>query len=200
MVTFSQGFIIGIGENMFISNTSNAWNVFREQQKRLQEQEEKEKSSFSLESLAGEEENQEIIKAKINRIRNKLLLGKRLTASELEFLRQHDSMLYLKAIKIEMSRKMIKEQIKKSKTKEEVQQVVTNHMSGVRGTNEDVQMEQAAIADESSKAMKGKRYRELPSTEEKRKEEEEEKHSTTYTKKRKQREEENNRSRFTCKI
>jgi hypothetical protein len=185
---------------MFITNTSNGWNVFREEQKRLEKQNEDDKSSFSLDSVLNQEEDQEKVQAKLKSIRNKLLLGKKLTAAELEYLRQHDSMLYLKAIKIEMSRKMMKEQIKKSKSKEEVQRIIANHMSGVRGTNEDVQMEQAAIADESSKAMKGKRYRELPTTEEKRKEEEEEKRSTTYTKKKKQRDVENNRSRFTCKI
>lgn len=184
---------------MFISNTSNAWNVFREQQKRLEEQEENEKSSFPLASPLNTEDDTERVEAKLKSIRNKLLIGKKLTAAELEFLRQHDSMLYLKAIKIEMSRKMMKEQIKKSKSKEEVQRVVASHMSGVRGTNEDVQMEQAAIADESAKAMKTKRYNELPPTEKKRKEEEE-KHSSIYTKKKKCKEEQNNGSRFTCKI
>lgn len=185
---------------MFISNTSNAWNVFREQQKRIEEQEEKEKSLFSPVSPLNTEEDSQRVEAKLKSIRNKLVIGKKLTAAELEFLRQHDSMLYLKAIKIEMSRKMMKEQIKKSKTKEEVQRVVASHMSGVRGTNEDVQMEQAAIADESAKAMKTKHYKELPTTEEKRKEEEEEKHSSMYTKKKKCKEEQNKGSRFTCKI
>ena len=73
-------------------------------------------------------------------------------------------------------------------------------MSGVRGTNEDSQMEQAAIADESAKAMKSKRYIALPTAKEKRKEEEEEKHSSTYTKKKKHQDEQNHGDRFTCKI
>ncbi|WP_455717024.1 hypothetical protein [Anaerosporobacter sp.] len=184
---------------MFVSNTKNVWNVVTQQQKKLVEQEKKEKPSFLLESLVDREDEQERVSARTKSIRNKLLLGKKLTASDLEYLRQHDSMLYLKAIKIEMSRKIMKQQIKNCKTKEEVQRVVSTHMSGIRGTKEDVQMEQAAIADESSKAMKEKRYKELPATEEKRKEEEEN-YSSTYTRKKKHQEEQKNGRRFNCDI
>lgn len=185
---------------MFINNTMNALNMLKEQQMKLDKQNESRKSSFQLDSILNKEEDPERVQARLKSIRAKLSLGKKLTAAELEYLRQHDPVLYMKAIKIEMSRKMMREQIKNSKTKEEVQRVVSSHMSGVRGTNEDSQMEQAAIADESAKAMKSKRYIELPTAKEKRKEEEEEKHSSTYTKKKKHQDEQNHGDRFTCKI
>lgn len=194
------GVVIGIGESMFISSTVNALNNLKEQQKKLEKQNESKITSYQLESILNKEEDQERIQAKLKSIRAKLALGKKLTASELEFLHQHDPMMYMKAIKIEMSRRMMKAQIKNSKTKEEVQRIISNHMSGVRGTKEDIQMEQAAIADESGKAMKSKRYNELPATEEKRKEEKEEKHSTLYTNKKKYQEEQNKGNRFACKI
>lgn len=185
---------------MFISSTINALNNLKEQQKKLDNQNESKKTSNQLESILNKDEDPEKVKAKLKRISAKLALGKKLTASELEYLHLHDPMLYIKAIKIELSRKIMREQIKNSKTKEEVQRVVSSHMSGVRGTNEDVQMEQAAITDESTKAMKSKRYNELPTTEEKRREEKEEKHSSLYTNKKKHQEEQNKGNRFTCKI
>ncbi len=191
--------VIGIGESMFISSTVNVLNNLKEQQKKLEKQNESKKTSYQLESILNKEDP-ERVQARLKSIRAKLSLGKKLTASELEYLRQHDPMMYMKAIKIEMSRRMMKAQIKNSKTKEEVQRVISNHMSGVRGTKEDIQMEQAAIADESGKAMKSKRYSELPATEEKRKEEKEEKHSTLYTNKKKYQEEQNKGNRFACKI
>ena len=185
---------------MFISSKMNALNNLKEQQKKLERQNESKNTSYQLESILNKDEDPEKIQAKLKSIRAKLELGKKLTAAELEYLRLHDPMLYMKAIKIEMSRKIMREQIKNSKTKEEVQRVVSSNMSGVRGTKEDVQMEQAAITDESAKAMKSKRYNELPTTEEKRREEREEKHSTLYTNKKKHQEEQNKGNRFTCKI
>lgn len=192
--------VIGIGESMFISSTVNALNNLKEQQKKLEKQNESKKTSYQMESILNKEEDPERVQAKLKSIRAKLSLGKKLTAEELEYLRQHDQVLYMKAIKIEMSRKMMRAQIKNSKTKEEVQRVISSHMSGVQVTKEDTQMEQAAIADESNKIIKSKRYNELPATEEKRREEKEEKHSTLYNNKKKYQEEQDKGNRFACKI
>lgn len=185
---------------MFISGTINALNNLKEQQKKLEHQQESKKSTYQLESILNKEEDPEKVQVKLKSIRAKLSLGKKLTAADLEYLRLHDPMLYMKASKIEMSRKRMREQIKNSKTKEEVQRVVSSHLSGVRGTKDDVQMEQAAIVDESAKAMKSKRYIELPTNEKKRSEEKEERNSTLYSNKKKHKEEQKNGSRFTCKI
>lgn len=192
--------VIGIGESMFINNTVNALNNLKEQQKQIEKQIESKKTSYQLESILNKDDDPERVQAKLKSIRAKLSLGKKLTAAELEYLRQHDQVLYMKAIKIEMSRKMMRAQIKNSKTKEEVQRVISSHMSGVQVTKEDTQMEQAAIADEAEKTMKSKRYNELPATEEKRREEKEEKHSTLYNNKKRYQEEQDKGNRFACKI
>ena len=96
---------------MFISNTMNALNMLKEQQMKLDKQNENKKSSFQLDSILNIEEDPERVQARLKSIRAKLSLGKKLTAAELEYLRQHDPVLYMKAIKIEMSRKMMREQI-----------------------------------------------------------------------------------------
>ncbi|WP_310603910.1 hypothetical protein [Anaerosporobacter sp.] len=164
---------------MFINmkNTMNAMNaldIFKQQQKKIQKQQKEEKKPSISIGMQEEdsEERQKRIQERLKSIRMKMAMGKKLTASDLEFLRQNDAMLYLKAIKLEMSRKMLKEQIKRSKTKEEVHKVVSSHMSSACGTNEDKQMEQAAVADESADAMKSDRYKKLPATERERKKKE----------------------------
>lgn len=153
---------------MFIGNMTNAIEVFKQQQKRIEQEKENEKK-LGFNSIFSSEDSKAKIQARLAAIREKLKLGKKLSASDMEFLKANDTGLYLKALKIEQSRKALKQQIQNSKTKEEVQRIVTTHLSAVHGANEDVAMEQAALADESSKAIKSDKYQRLPSTEEERK-------------------------------
>ena len=61
---------------MFISNTMNALNMLKEQQMKLDKQNESKKSSFQLDSILNIEEDPERVQARLKSIRAKLSLGK----------------------------------------------------------------------------------------------------------------------------
>ncbi|WP_167959299.1 hypothetical protein [Anaerosporobacter faecicola] len=164
------------------------------------EQQENQQDDIWLNGIRTKEENPEVVQAKLAKIRTKLKLGKRLTASEMQFLKEYDMTLYMKAVKLEMTRKMMKEQIRHCKSKEEVQQVIQNQMNCANKT-EDAQMTLAAISDESGKVLKSKEYLKLPSTKEEEKREKKKGHIHSCSYDRDQREKEDNEiSSFTYKI
>ena len=60
-------------------------------------------------------------------IRTKLANGKKLTAEEMEYLQKNDPQMYQKVKSIEAEQKNYENELKRCKTKEEVQRVRTNH-------------------------------------------------------------------------
>ena len=57
----------------------------------------------------------------------KMMSGKRLTAQEMEYLKEHDPETYKKAKAVEMEREAYERELKSCKTKEEVQRVKAAH-------------------------------------------------------------------------
>lgn len=67
-------------------------------------------------------------------IRTKLANGKKLTAEEMEYLQKNDPQLYQKVKSIEAEQKNYENELKRCKTKEEVQRVRTNHAAASLST------------------------------------------------------------------
>lgn len=189
---------------MYIGSMTNAIEVFKQQQKKFEQEKAKDNETnnnrVGFNSILSSEDSQAKIQARLKAIRDKLKLGKKLSASDMEFLKTNDTGLYLKAVKIEQSRKMLKQQIQNSKSKEEVNRIVASTLSSVKGTDEDVAMEQAALADESSKATKSDKYHKLPTTEEECKKRKNSRRCGSYSNDAKQNAEEERGNKFNCEI
>ncbi len=67
-------------------------------------------------------------------IRTKLANGKKLTAEEMEYLQKNDPQMYQKVKSIEAEQKNYENELKRCKTKEEVQRVRTNHAAASLST------------------------------------------------------------------
>ena len=76
---------------------------------------------------------------KMSQIRAKMMGGKRLSSSDLEYLKEHDPQLYQKARSIEMEREAYERELKQCKTKEEVQRVKTAHAAAAMAEVENVE-------------------------------------------------------------
>lgn len=73
----------------------------------------------------------------LNKIRTKLNAGKRLTSDEMAYLEEHDPETYRKAKAIEMERQAYEQELRRCKTKEEVQRVKMSHAaSSLSAVNE----------------------------------------------------------------
>lgn len=73
----------------------------------------------------------------LNKIRTKLNAGKRLTSDEMAYLEEHDPETYRKAKAIEMERQSYEQELKRCRTKEEVQRVKMSHAaSSLSAVNE----------------------------------------------------------------
>lgn len=72
--------------------------------------------------------NDKAKQAKLRRIKNKLLSGKKLSDEELGFLRVNDPKLYKKAKAADEAREELKEDLKKAKSKSEAREAVTRAM------------------------------------------------------------------------
>lgn len=70
----------------------------------------------------------EIDKSKIASIKQKLMSGKKLSTSEMAYLKEKDSKLYKKAKHAEEAREELQSELKKAKTKQEARQAVTQAM------------------------------------------------------------------------
>lgn len=69
-----------------------------------------------------------------SQIRSKLANGKKLTIEEMEYLQKNDPQLYQKVKSIEAEQKNYENELKRCKTKEEVQRVRTNHAAASLST------------------------------------------------------------------
>lgn len=109
-----------------------------------------------------EEEKQQIEQG----IEQKLKMGKKLSAKEMEYLRRYRPDLYRTVLRVEMRRKCFKTQLKVAKSKEEVHQKA---FLAVQGSEKDVDGEYmvAMIQRELKEFMKSAAYARLPQTLEK---------------------------------
>lgn len=98
------------------------------------------------------------------KIMQKLKTGRRLTSEELEYLRLHNPDLYKSAVRVEVSRKALREKLSKCKSKEEVQQVVSVQMETLRAMEKDPDIEymSAMVKKEIEDFKKSSAYARLP--------------------------------------
>ena len=96
--------------------------------------------------------NDKAKQAKLRRIKNKLLSGKKLSDEELGFLRVNDPKLYKKAKATDEAREELKEDLKKAKSKSEAREAVTRAM--VKASTEAI-AELSALGTGSGLAMAG---------------------------------------------
>lgn len=101
--------------------TSAAEKLLREQQEQAAELMEQNTSSVSRQQIDA-----------------KMRSGKRLSAAEMEYLKEHDPQTYQKAKQIEMEREAYERELKRCRTKEEVQRVKLSHAAASMATVKDV--------------------------------------------------------------
>ncbi|MDD2971786.1 MAG: hypothetical protein PHE02_06615 [Lachnospiraceae bacterium] len=99
---------------------------------------------------------------KLQKILNKFRSGKKLTAEELEYLRQYAPEMYQKVIQIQQQREAIEQEMKSARTKEEAEQVlsqVTTMISGQKGDEFTQEAMSSQLTDAVKEGMEGKQYR-----------------------------------------
>ena len=99
------------------------------------------------------------------RIIQKMREGRRLSAKELSYLRLHNPELYKVAIRVELSRKMLRNSLKKCRSKDEVRNVVMNQFSALRSMKDGDPAKEymaAMIRKELSDFRKSREYAQLP--------------------------------------
>lgn len=157
---------------MLISGYSDAINLFKEAMRNRKEKDVDTKSTKDSVFKVEKEQDSQKIQARLSSIQAKLKLGKKLTASDLAFLREYAPMLYTKAILMQKSREVLRTRMENCKSKEAVQKEISNQLTSIRGAKDDIDMKVAVVKDESQKFMKTEAYTKLPSSEKKRKDEE----------------------------
>lgn len=111
------------------------------------------------------------------RVYAKLEAGRELTIEELRFLERTNPVMYAKAVRVQNMRKMLKNQLKNCKSKQEAQEVFSRAVSGISDKDPDKEMLVAALKDVYTEFTKSDGYKRLP---EKKDEEEEKRRSGFY--------------------
>ncbi len=75
----------------------------------------------------------------MQQIRAKMAAGKRLSAKEMDFLKENDPQTYQKAKEIEMEREAYERELKQCKTKEEVQRVKLSHAAAAMASVKEIE-------------------------------------------------------------
>ena len=101
------------------------------------------------------------------RILAKLEAGKRLTAKELRYLRRYNPGLYATAMRVEAKRRSMEERLKHARSKEEVENILSEELASVSKNDAAYQYMTAAVTDVAEEFKKTDSYRKLPQTEEK---------------------------------
>ena len=111
------------------------------------------------------------------RVYAKLEAGKELTVEEMRFLQRTNPAMYAKAVRVQNMRKMLKNQLKNCKSKQEAQEVFSRAVSGISDKDPDKEVLVAALKDVYMEFTKSDAYKRLP---EKTEEEEDRKRSGFY--------------------
>lgn len=98
----------------------------------------------------------------INRIKLKLRAGKKLSKTDLAYLRKHAPKLYIKAVKIELDRKELKMKLESSKTKEEARNQIYSNIPDINNKDETAGYSEAAKMNTIKKYVKSEKYQNLP--------------------------------------
>ena len=145
--------------------TKITWsNLTMEQQEGLKETFDKIK--FKL-NYGLDAENEEDAKQKLEaRIYAKLQSGKKLSAKEMQYLRQNNPVLYMQAVRVEQKRQSLKNQLENAKSKEEVQKISSSALASVRKDDPAKQYVVAAIQETVKEFKESEKYKSLPETDE----------------------------------
>ena len=100
------------------------------------------------------------------RIRAKLKAGKHLTAKELQYLKEYNSMLYTHAIRIENKRRNVEQQLRNATSKEEVEEIRFRAMSCISDKDPVKEYMQAAVQEAVEQFKESDEYTSLPEREE----------------------------------
>lgn len=139
-------------------------NLFIEQQENLKEAFDKVKFKMNFGIDAEDEES---ARAKLEaKIYAKLEAGKPLTQKEMQYLRQYNPALYMKAVRVEQKRKSLEHQLENADSKEEVQDIFHSAIASVREDDPAKQYVVAAIQETVKEFKETERYKKLPETEE----------------------------------
>lgn len=100
------------------------------------------------------------------RIYAKVQMGKKLTPDELSFLARTNPVLYQKAMRVQIMRRMLENRLKSCKSKQEAQEVFSAAISGISENDPDKEILVAALEDVYMEFKKSDAYKKLPLTEE----------------------------------
>ncbi len=107
-------------------------------------------------------EDEESEKRKSEKISQKLNAGKKLTASEMDFLRRTNPEMYMKALRIQMKREMVENSLKNSKSKQEVDEVAGLQLGMINGKDPDREALINAVNEVVKEFKKTDKYKSLP--------------------------------------
>jgi hypothetical protein len=119
-------------------------------------------------SRAGDEEAE---KRKAEKIGQKLHAGKKLTASEMDFLRRTNPEMYMKALRIQMKREMVENSLKNCKSKKEVEEVAGFQLGMINDKDPDREALINAVNDAVKEFKKTDKYKSLPQDSEEKRDE-----------------------------
>lgn len=98
----------------------------------------------------------------LNKIMAKLKSGKNLTSEELDYLRLHNSQLYMTALRVKYKKQAVENQLKNCKSKEEVQEVIDCAIGGIGKDDPDKKYLIAGIRETEKEFKKSEYYKRLP--------------------------------------
>ena len=96
------------------------------------------------------------------KILNKLKHGKRLSVKEKNYLKIHNPTLSRTAIRVELAKNQLKEQLKHSKSKHEANRVITSARAGVHEKDPDREYMLAGIQETAKNFRRDRQYARLP--------------------------------------
>lgn len=100
------------------------------------------------------------------KIAAKLKRGKKLTAKEMEFLRQHNPGLYRTAMRVQLRKQQMEQQLKSCRSKAEAAEVARRSIAGISSEDPDKEYLVAGLSETMRQFKKSSAYARLPQTDE----------------------------------
>ena len=98
----------------------------------------------------------------LNKIMAKLKSGKNLTSEELNYLKLHNSQLYMTALRVKYKKQAVENQLKNCKSKEEAQEVIDCAIGGISKDDPDKEYLIVGIRETEKEFKKSEYYKRLP--------------------------------------
>lgn len=110
--------------------------------------------------------SEEEIKEYESKIQAKLKRGKKLTAKEMDFLRIHNPDLYRTALRIQLRKQQMEQQLKSCRSKAEAAEVARRSITSISAEDPDKEYLVAGLSETMRQFKKSSAYARLPQTEE----------------------------------